>query len=415
LIGPWLLGAGLLACAPGDRATGVLVRDSADIQIVENQTPAWSDNASWRLASSPEVDIGSDRDSSPELFRVEDVIGLGDNYAVINAASSEVLLFDSDGRLVRRIGGRGEGPGEFSRLRSLYRCGGDTLVVNDVARVSYFDVQGNFVRTAPIAPPNADEFPRILGVASDCSTFVMSGNFTPGPARGVTARRSSYVFRAGLDRTPRDTIGSFPGQELVGTTVDGIDQFLYLPWGVDGVWAIDADRYYFASSDQPEIRVYARRSGLTQIVRWPAERAPVSAEDRRLYEQKRLWLLERFPGIAQVVPPLASVGALPADKPLFRSIIVDDEHNLWVRRYPDFIAGRPDLYDRDVPLRYSPPPGDVPEVYSVIDAAGRWLGEVDVPADFVVRGVYRNRVLGVWKDELDVEHVRVYRLLKEAL
>jgi hypothetical protein len=86
-----------------------------------------------------------------------------------------------------------------------------------------------------------------------------------------------------------------------------------------------------------------------------------------------------------------------------------------VRRYPDFIAGRPDLYDRDVPLRYSPPPGDVPEVYSVIDAAGRWLGEVDVPADFVVRGVYRNRVLGVWKDELDVEHVRVYRLLKEAL
>ena len=404
--------ATVVGCASTERTSTVLVRDSAGIQIVENQSPTWTVEAEWRLAASPAVDVGSDRDASPELFRVEDVIGLGDGFAAINAASSEVLLFDAGGRLLRRIGGRGAGPGEFTRLRSLYRCGGDTLAVNDVTRVTYFDVHGNLVRTQSVVPAQADEFPRIQGSASDCTLLVMSGSSTPGPARAMTTRRSSHAFWAGLDRAPRDTIGFFPGQELVGTIIDGIDQFLYLPWGIDGVSAVAGHRFYFGSSDRAEIHVYARGSGLVQIIRWPWEPRPVSAEDRRLYDEKRLWLLERFSSGTQVAPLLSEVSGIPTTKPVFRSFLVDDEGNLWVRRYPDFIAGRPDLYDRDVPLRYSPPPGEVPEVYAVFDAAGRWLGEVDVPADLIVRSVYRNQVIGVWKDELDVEHVRVYRLLK---
>ena len=86
--------------------------------------------------------------------------------------------------------------------------------------------------------------------------------------------------------------------------------------------------------------------------------------------------------------------------------------NLWVRSYPDFIAGRPDLFDRDVPLRFNPPPGESPEVFTVFDSLGILMGHVNVPPDLIVRAVYRDQLLAVWKDDLDVEHVRVHRLLK---
>jgi hypothetical protein len=185
---------------------------------------------------------------------------------------------------------------------------------------------------------------------------------------------------------------------------------MYLPWGADGVAAVANDRYYYGTSDVAEVRVYDRSGALTRIIRWPIEPQPISARIRSIYSAKRDWLLERFPQGAALMPRLEELQALPQRMPFFRAFLVDDESRLWVRKYPEFIAGRPDLFDRDVPLRYTPPPGDVPETYWVFDARGRWLGQVETPAELAVRSVEQDRVTGVWRDELDVEHVRVYRL-----
>jgi hypothetical protein len=46
----------------------------------------------------------------------------------------------------------------------------------------------------------------------------------------------------------------------------------------------------------------------------------------------------------------------------------------------------------------------------VLDREGRWLGQVTTPARLEVYQVTRDRVIGVWRDENDVEHLRVHRL-----
>ena len=84
----------------------------------------------------------------------------------------------------------------------------------------------------------------------------------------------------------------------------------------------------------------------------------------------------------------------PESHPAFGRIYVDLPGNLWVlRTSPDRV------------------PAD-PEPWDVFDPEGVWLGAVALPARFTMREIGDDYVAGVWRDELDVEYVRVYRLLK---
>ena len=48
----------------------------------------------------------------------------------------------------------------------------------------------------------------------------------------------------------------------------------------------------------------------------------------------------------------------------------------------------------------------------MFDTEGRWLGMVETPRQFTVNEIGADYVLGVWLDDLDVQHVRMYRLEK---
>lgn len=50
----------------------------------------------------------------------------------------------------------------------------------------------------------------------------------------------------------------------------------------------------------------------------------------------------------------------------------------------------------------------------VLDPGGRWLGRVEVPEDFRVMEIGMDEVLGVWHDELDVQHPRVLHLRRDG-
>lgn len=53
-----------------------------------------------------------------------------------------------------------------------------------------------------------------------------------------------------------------------------------------------------------------------------------------------------------------------------------------------------------------------PVAWTVFDPAGILLGTVKIPADIDVYSIQNDNVLVLWKDDLDVQHVRLYRLNK---
>jgi hypothetical protein len=70
----------------------------------------------------------------------------------------------------------------------------------------------------------------------------------------------------------------------------------------------------------------------------------------------------------------------------------DAAGNLWVQEYHPLPA-----------LRKS---------WSVFDTSGIFLGDVEMPGKFQVFEIGEDYVLGNWRDELDIEHVRLYRIVK---
>ena len=60
----------------------------------------------------------------------------------------------------------------------------------------------------------------------------------------------------------------------------------------------------------------------------------------------------------------------------------------------------------------SPPAGDTGQRWTIFNDTGEMLGNPSLPERFVISEVGDDYVLGVWEDELEIEHVRMYELIK---
>ena len=78
--------------------------------------------------------------------------------------------------------------------------------------------------------------------------------------------------------------------------------------------------------------------------------------------------------------------------PLFGSPFADADGNVWLPSY------RPAYPEEGSP-------------YTVISPVGEWLGQVGTPPRFRILDVAGGLVLGVLRDEMDVENIVVYELV----
>ena len=76
------------------------------------------------------------------------------SVAVLDRLSAEIRIFDANGRHVRSMGRRGEGPGEFRSAWKLWVLPGDTLWAGDYRpwRYNVFTADGEWVRAVEMQP-----------------------------------------------------------------------------------------------------------------------------------------------------------------------------------------------------------------------------------------------------------------------
>jgi hypothetical protein len=141
----------LAGCGSEPSVPAAAVRDSAGVTIVESSGASWQEGSEWRLASTPDIDIGgSDVDPEYELFQAQGAVRLADGSIVVaNAGSAELRFYDASGQYVRTVGRRGGGPGEFEGLRWVERYTSDSLLAWDMRlrRGSVYDLTGRFHRS----------------------------------------------------------------------------------------------------------------------------------------------------------------------------------------------------------------------------------------------------------------------------
>ncbi len=376
------------------RGSDTIVRDSAGIRIVENTTPLWQPGQEWRLSGEPVVDIGGGETEEDQLFRVVGALRLRDDRIVVaNGGTNEIRFYGPGGAFLSATGGDGEGPGEFRRLSAVRRLRGDSLFAKDTRlfRSSVFDGQGRFIRTVQ---PQGSRGPSTIEIVFDdgmmMGSSVVRFNVTDVELGLFRMAFTFYRFDGAGDLI--DTLGVYPGFELyMVPRQGGIPSTSPHPISRSTYFQFLRDSYYVADNDTYEVQKYAPDGKLQQIVRLLT--APVQVEPQHMQVLRERALAgvtdddqrRRTEQFYRDIP-------VPETFPAYGGIAVSVEGYLWVRAY-------------DVP-------GNQANNWSVFDAEGTLRGTVELPPHLEPLDIGPDYVLGLWRDADDVEHVRLYELVK---
>lgn len=388
ILSPCLILAACSGPGGGSAAPETTVRDSAGIRVVENPPPAFA--PSWKLEPLPVASIGDGMgDPALELHEVTDVVVLADGSIVIaNAGTHEVRLYSPSGRPGPAAGGPGEGPGEFMGEIQLACMPGDSILAYDWAlrRATVLDRHATVGRTIDLRhlDPNVD----LRGVMSD-GTLVLSLRHLQ-LSEGLNA--DSVVFvRTDTRGSPIDWPGWARFSRLVLRQFNGPPVIDDLPFGPTGQAAAVGSGMIVLDGIAPQYVVRGDGGMPTMIVRWDALPATITQG-----------MIDRF---------------VDWDRTLERRYVSPTDRERWLESI-DFPAVAPATSGlvidsngaRVFVEEWRPPwaPGDA--AWLVFAADGRMIARLEVPTGLDVLAVSGDLVAGLERDDLDVEHVRVYRI-----
>jgi hypothetical protein len=103
------------------------------------EPPGQTSPGRWQIGATPiRVIADSILPSGIELTRISDARLLPDGRLIVaNSGANQLLVFDPSGTLIRRVGRRGQGPGDFADALFLFLGTGDSLVVADAANLRW--------------------------------------------------------------------------------------------------------------------------------------------------------------------------------------------------------------------------------------------------------------------------------------
>lgn len=347
--------------------------------------------------SAPTLSVGVlEGDPARQFGGVVDPFLLPDgSLAVPDRGSAEIRVFGPDGELLRRLGGPGEGPGEFDNLRSAWPRG-DTVEAwdSDARRITRFLPDGE----VDVVPVRAAGRPLDAGI---------------GPL-GEGWALVSVDFGGGRDRMGAERI-SREGEHL-GTVVELPGMARHRTPGMAGphpvtptaLFAARAGRLYAAETLTPAVRVYDAASDSVGAI--PLF-LPDPGDPGEVFRAVVDSAVAREEGRAAARPEETRRGlsAFPEPEAISRfwDLLVDPEGFVWVRSF--------DPFEHALALGGSPagrggPGGE----WIVVDRDGTEVARIRIPAGLEPARITADALVGIHRDELGVESVRVHALYRRG-
>lgn len=359
------------------------VRDSSGVLVIVTPAAYVERLAQWRLAEPPVARFGTEEPDP--LFEVSGATttGRGGTIVVANSSSGELRFFDRQGRFQRSVGGKGGGPGEFRLLVGVWRFRGDSLAAFDWqgGRISVFDSSGNYGRSFTPSPPAGMTHRGLVGFLRDSAPLLWFGDASPliGGRTGVYAD-SQLMLRYSPDGTVADTVGRFLGRQWYVWS-DGTRAASFpLPFGWSVKAAVHDGTIYVGTGETYEVSRFNEEGTLLGVARIEIENRPVSRSDRRRDRAHRVTLAPYSRDLLDAIP-------YPSEMPAFTALLVDRLGNVWIRR--GLAWGSPGRW-------------------MILSPEGRPVARLETPPHGAIFDVADGYLVGVWRDELDVESMRLY-------
>lgn len=362
--------AGTLACASGGEG---------------------STTSAVSIDSIPLVDIGDAADGPhAEFSGFLQTAWLSDGrIAVANGGSHEVRIFDSTGNWLQTIGRRGAGPGEFESLGGLYVGRGDTLRTYDFSllRVSVFSPEGEFQRGVRMGTDGGGGTLRLQGVLGNGSLVASTQKPIDMNSEPGVRRDTSTLILFDADGTLLESLGQFPGGEAWISRTGRRVSVQNRPFGKELFVIARDSSIYVGSADGPELSILKGDGSVERVIRWSAPARAVTPEIIDTYVATTIDQVDE--DRRALYTEMLRSAPFPSEMPAYADVLVGSDGSVWVGRYVARGQGERKIFD-------------------VFDSSGAPLGSFAMPLRFTPSQVSADRVMGIWRDEDDVSHVRVY-------
>jgi len=364
-------------CQPGETSHMSAVRsDSAGVEIVVS--PGADLALDWRF--TPRLRLGGEEEGPVSFYEVSAgavAVDRSGRILVLDRANMRLVAFDAEGRVLWTAGGEGGGPGEFSFPISVNARGDTAVVLDGVRDVELFDAaDGRYVATRKLGRSVGRRLPFAGGAAYQY-------NLQP---EGDEGRRQAIAESQGGDTL---VIAEVPWEAGEGVRFETCPLMVPLGrvFGAQLVWTVSDTTVLVNAEPRYVIGEYLDgalvRSLRRAVEPLPATAALAAAEfpdgfrvqvpgaglDCRMSAEAAV----SQAGYAEWVPPI-------------RALLVAPDGTVWVRRNPARApTGR----------------------FDILAADGAYRGTLDrapAPVAFMPNG----DVVGIEKDEFDVERVVVY-------
>jgi hypothetical protein len=364
--------------------------------------------AYWTVAAKPLVEVGGADGKGPtEFTRITGAARQRDGTIVVaNGATGELRFFNARGGFLRSTSRRGAGPGEFRDGPELLVSVSDTLVASDSRLgVLVFAPNGKFLRalTFPVVPGYVRNPP--VGAFSAWDVVIYMRRGKDGPAVMSASLDSLWLGRVSLrDTSVRVLLGQRSAPLYAkGPGVRPIYSFGFAPRTLNAVGRGRVctgypDRYEVLCSD-------SLGHPLFKIVRDVLTR-PVSDSARRAFRDntagRRPDGTSQYEGSLREHREQVAASAKFADHyPAYSRLLISQTGDLWVRAF----ATADGLGEADR-LNSS----STSTTWSIYNVQGAWIADCTLPPHFSPAEIGANYVLGVSRDEDDVERITLLSL-----
>ena len=399
-----------------DRESDPQGRDSSEIQSdFEAGQGLQSADPLWRIAPEPTLVLGELEGPDAYLFsQIRGATRLSTGTVVVlDGASSQLRAFSPDGAHLWTAGGPGEGPGEMRNPTHLETLPGDTLQVQDgLSRIRYA-ADGTLIAHERLVVGDLQRFGRYY--ASECSVPSFVGD--------------RVIACTGTDFDPADMPREAGPWRLE-------DELAVLPWTLDSIdrlgvflkeagWAVPfeglprlPEQLVVLSGGMGYAPPPMARKGVYAVGGWPRKLAVADG-----------WgdVVHAFDLAADSVPPGANIQVRHARRPPTADELAAAWDAVSARR-----VGSPEHIREHLPAPDSIPnidhlvvdhPGMVwvgsyqhdasaTRTYHVYDTEGGFLARTAMPPGVEVLEIGADYVLGITRDELDVERIVLHTLTR---
>ncbi|MEO8000089.1 MAG: hypothetical protein ABI852_21740, partial [Gemmatimonadaceae bacterium] len=296
-----------------------------------------------------------------------------------------MYIMSPAGKVLKKFGRNGPGPGEMVGAFFTYRCGKEIFVIEGNGNISAFNTDGTFIRRFRFGMGVSKGEP-YRSACNQNAMFVHNGwpKDVP-PTAGKPNRSPVPVWVSAGDSSSGHMIA----------TVKGAERFEYgsMPLGHDTRLALGNDRVYVAEGETYEIKVFTLDGkplpSITKSVK------PVAVTKQDITDDIDRLLQMVGPSVAKKmrkqVEANYEAAPLPKVLPPYRELLVDIDQNLWVRDYA--ISGTTNV------------------IWTVFDRTGKQLTELALPNTLEVFEIGKDYVLGRYIEaNADLPEVRMYQL-----